>query len=98
MIPLPHIVSIQKAGEKDRWGLVTYSDPVHYPAFVQYSSDKIITKEGNEIKVDLNITFNEEVNLTYSDKVLFKGIEKNPSSIEKIFDLSGKVLYTKVLV
>ena len=98
MIPLPHKVTIHKKGEKDRWGIITHQDPKEYDCFVQYSSDKVVTPEGAEIKIDLNITFKGNVEIDYGDKVEFKDIFKSPKSIEKLFDLAGVILYTKVLV
>ena len=98
MIPTPHVVNIYKKTGLDDWGMAITSTPVDYPAFVQYSSARIKTNEGEEVKVELNITFKGEINVQYVDIVEFKDIKKNPSSIEKIFDLQGKVVATKVLM
>ena len=98
MIPYPHIIKVYKTNEKDDWGLPLISAPVDYPAFVQYSSDRVKTNQGEEVKISLNITIKGNVEIYYEDQVEFRDIKKQPLSVEKIYDLQGKVIATKVLL
>lgn len=98
MIPYPHLIKVYKTNEKDDWGLPLISAPVDYPSFVQYSSDRVKTTQGEEVKISLNITIKGNVEVNYEDQVEFRDIKKQPLSVEKIYDLQGKVIATKVLL
>lgn len=98
MIPFPHLVRIYKTNEKDDWGLPIVTSPVDYPGFVQYSSGRVKTNQGEEVKISLNITLKGNIEVNYEDQVEFRDIKKNPLSVEKIYDLQGKVISTKVLL
>jgi hypothetical protein len=98
MIPTPHSVKIYKSGQKDEWGMSIVGSPVDYKAFVQYSSNRTRSNEGEEVKIDLNITILGDVEVKYEDQLEFRDIKKHPISIEKIYDLEGTIIATKVLV
>ena len=98
MIPTPHSVKIHKAGGTDEWGIQLVGAPVDYDCFVQYSSSRLKTNEGEDVKIELNVTIKGDIDVKYEDQLEFRDIKKHPVSIEKIYDLEGIIIATKVLV
>jgi hypothetical protein len=101
MIPQPHLIKVYREGVKDDWG-ISNTEPVNQNCFVAFKTEKITNSEGTDVTVSLNITINGFFPLKYTEDVEYSigtvTHKRKPQSIEYLSDLSGQVLYTKVMI
>lgn len=103
MIPLKQTVTVKKSGALDEWGLPTQDESVVYKCRIDDSSELVRDKDGNEVVGRATILIKGVANITYDDVLEWiddfgnTRLEK-PLNILVIKDLSGKPLFTKVVV
>ena len=107
MIPLSQTVKIIFADKQlDEWGI-----PVKTPSFTTYKvrldfnadARLIMDDDGKRYVFSATIYFKGPVKISYNDFIEYDSgisgiVQVNPKVIFPITDLSGKVVYTKVVV
>ena len=105
MIPLKTLVKWYKSENRDAWGIVTDNTiPTELKGMVQYSTEvqEMKTTEGETVQIMATIVLKGMVSIKPNDKVSFGqfDVEKKYKvvQVQPVQDLSGKVLFTRVVV
>ena len=106
MIPRNQYVNVIFGnGEEDDWGIPVKSTKVkRYRVRLDFNSNADVVRYGDkEVVYKATIFFLGNVPIKYTDYIEYDSgtegkIQKNPTIITSITDLSGKVEYTKVML
>ncbi|WP_275764075.1 hypothetical protein [Priestia megaterium] len=102
MIPLNDEVLVYKNEKKDSWGIVvTSTEPVKYKCMITYATDieELKTAEGKQVVITASIILKGNAAIQLEDKVSFDDLaEVEVLKVQRIKDLSGKILFTKVVI
>lgn len=104
MIPLNDTIRVFKGEKMDSWGVVTPStESVDLRCLVSYSTtlEELKTLDGETVVIKATITLKGKSDLSFGDKLVISdtdGVLLKVLQVIPIKDLSGKQLFTKVVV
>lgn len=100
------VIQLYKSGKKDSWGIATKAtEPTSLKGMVIYATtlEEMKTVEGTTINITATVVFKGMVDININDDV---GINVSTNAEKKlkvngitlVRDLSGKVIFTKVVL
>lgn len=102
MIPTNDKIQLFKSGKTDSWGVATTStDPIHLKGMVTYTTDlkEVAGVNGEKVAITANIVFKGKLDINVKDEVSFDETKRHTViQVQRIRDLAGKTLFTKVVV
>ncbi len=101
LIPLKDTVTIRTGSSVDAWGNPTYSSETTHKCRIDEKTELVRNQNGAEVVSNIQILIEKTVSVSYDDEVAFNlsdGTSKTekPIAIERLKDVSGKVLFTVV--
>lgn len=102
MIPMNDSIQLYKSGKTDKWGVVTTSpEAIHLKGMISYTTDlkEISGVNGERVAVTASVVFKGKVDVNIKDEIAFEEVDRlKIIQVQLIRDLSGKTLFTKVVV
>lgn len=102
MIPLKQQVTIIKGNTTDEWGVPIPGEQFTYPCRIDYQTQKVVRSDGEEVTASATILLKGLVDVAYTDEVQWMDAlhtyKRKPLQIAPLPDISGKILFTKVVV
>lgn len=105
-VPMPHTVSIEKAGELNAWG--EYEDTgeaITHKARISYNSKRetISVASGEDIVFTATIAINGDVPISYQDYIVWQDsrgqqFKKQPIEIKDRHDLAGSIIGVRLVL
>lgn len=101
-VNLPDTVVRHVSGAPDSWGIPTSGESITYKARVSNKNQKVTNANGDEVVSRGSILLHGMVPVTMEDRytIRYDGVDVEtvrPVDYRYMKDLSGKVLYTKVV-
>lgn len=103
MIPLKQIVYIVKAGQADDWGVIQPGQEIQTKGRVDYQVKQVKASDGTDVVSSATILLKGAQDISLDDSVkwidaLGHTYQRKPIQVNPLTDLSGKVLFTQVIV
>lgn len=103
MIPLKQTIYIVKAGQEDEWGIPQPGQEIAVKGRIDFEVKKVTNAEGAEVVSSGTVLLKGAQDIDLNDQIkwvdpLGKEHVRRPIQVNPLTDLSGKVLFTQVII